>query len=130
MVARVRVTGGKGQQDVLFPSQELTYGSLVEADEKTFELMKTIGIKFDDEMDDATGVYLGTIDVSAVKSVNLSRLLSSNRRSYPIYLMDKTDELIGFWRNCFWFDDQNAAISRSSRYLEGVMMTSVPIYLA
>ena len=43
MVARVRVTGGKGQQDVLFPSQELTYGSLVEADEKTFELMKTIG---------------------------------------------------------------------------------------
>jgi len=81
-------------------------------------------------MDDATGVYLGTIDVSAVKSVNLSRLLSSNRRSYPIYLMDKTDELIGFWRNGFWFDDQNAEISRSSRYLEGVMMTSVPIYLA
>jgi hypothetical protein len=44
--------------------------------------------------------------------------------------MDKTDELIGFWRNGFWFDDQNAEISRSSRYLEGVMMTSVPIYLA
>lgn len=128
MTIRVQVIGGKVQQDVLFPSREFTYGNLINVDDLILKRMKTIGIKFG-EMD-ATGVYLGVIDGSMTKSIDLSRLLSSGRRSYPIYLMGETDELIGFWQGGFWFDDQNAEISRYDRYLERVTMTPVPICLA
>jgi hypothetical protein len=129
MTVGIKVIGGE-KQDVLFPSEELVYGNLVRVDKKTLSLMKAIGIKFDDEMDDATGVYWGTIDVSAVRLVDLSRLLSFGRRSHPIYLRDEAGMLVGFWQNGFWFDDWNAEIGRCGLYLEGVMMTPVPIHLA
>jgi hypothetical protein len=128
-VIRVQVTGKGVQQDVLFPSQELVYGSLVEADKETLELMEAVGIKFADDID-VVGVRLGTIDALVAKSVDLSRLLSSGKQRFPIYVIDREDRFCGLWQYGVWFDDQNAELGHIGQYLERVVMTPLPICLA
>ena len=109
---RVQVVTKPNRHDILFPSQDLTYGSIVSVDDKTLELMKAIGVVFADGLDSAR-VLVGTIDVSAVKLIEMSRLLSFDKR-----------------QNGFWFDDRNANLDRIGECLEGVAMSPRPICLA
>jgi len=126
---RVQVVTKPNRHDILFPSQDLTYGSIVSVDDKTLELMKAIGVVFADGLDSAR-VLVGTIDVSAVKLIEMSRLLSFDKRSFPIYLVDQADNFLGLWQNGFWFDDRNANLDRIGECLEGVAMSPRPICLA
>lgn len=116
------------ETDLLFPSTNFTYGSILKVTREVFLKMEEAGIVFDKEKRQ-DGVRVGMIPDG--EAVDVSCFLSRGRRIYPVYAINQEDSLIGFWKNGVRFGKEDCdllAIGR--RFKRNSVTVSHPIVLA
>lgn len=89
--------------DVLFPSNNLSYGNVVKINQIILAKLKDLGINFSQGCQEKT--LTGVVPDGV--NINISGLLSEGSQIYPIYVIDQNDHLVGFWKNGCWFDDES-----------------------
>lgn len=113
--------------DVLFPSVSLKYGNTVKITQKTLDELKSFGVNFDQCYQ--TNILTGIVPDRA--KVNISGLLSDGSQVYPIYVIDRDDHIIGFWKNGRWFNSKSSNLAYvQKRFDQDLEFDSRPISLA